>query len=613
MITGAFAFARLPSIGIPIEAVLNVKFGFDQREFSRVLVAAASAPPNVHELSAARRPPLPRRKRKLVRSGGEASGKESANFEVSSQRLSSHDAKFALPLAYPLSDYLKSVIRINRARNVAASGRSKGLPRRVRSRFVIAMKFSTSAPRDCAGLAAQLTALFDGEADDVAARQARAHLLICPSCSRLWLDWSRHRDTLQSEPVPSPPPTLLWRVLIAYRVAAFARPARHPRRLPLIAATALRDIEAPLPPRLSQHILARTTRQPSAHVMLTPMSGPAPAAKSRWKSRSFSFRGAPLWAAPALALWILMLGRANLTATLPDATPDATGFVAPNAPDVAALAKADSPAEKSAVATIPVASFSAIRAANSSAPESVEETGAATVARTVEPAVPRARVSARSENAAPFSVASPVVPTIVSSSRARAVPVSSRSDAGLRHTFLLAMNAGQRDIERARTAPLAPPNAVRAARVSLISAPAVQAAPVTPIERQPARSRSVRPIAATPRATRMARRAPENIATARVTLAALAAPISPIRTVSAARLNPAAFSEDSLRPRTVHLSGGGRRLARLMPESGEIPLRVSRPIAGAPTLREISSDNGPKLDELRSAVDDFRASVADAE
>ena len=156
-----------------------------------------------------------------------------------------------------------------------ARARSKVLPRSLISDFAIAMKFSNSAPRDCANgdcadVAPQLTALFDGEADDAQTREARAHLLSCPACSRQWLDWTRYRDTFQSEPAPIVPPTLLWRVLIAYRVTAFARPARRRSRLPQVSATPLRGIEAPLPPRLSQHILARTTRKSGAHVMLTP-------------------------------------------------------------------------------------------------------------------------------------------------------------------------------------------------------------------------------------------------------------------------------------------------------------------------------------------------------
>ena len=140
------------------------------------------------------------------------------------------------------------------------------------------MKFTNPAPRvpaprDCAEVAPQLTALFDGEANDAQTREARAHLLSCPACSRQWLDWTRYRATFQSEPAPVVPPTLLWRVLIAYRIAAFARPARRRSRLPQVSAAPLRGIEAPLPPRLSAHILARTTRKPSAHVMLTPLRG----------------------------------------------------------------------------------------------------------------------------------------------------------------------------------------------------------------------------------------------------------------------------------------------------------------------------------------------------
>ena len=196
-------------------------------------------------------------------------------------------------------------------------------------RVATAMKVSSSAPRDCAGIAPDLTALFDGEADDVQARAARAHLLSCSSCSRLWLDWSRHRETLQNTPVPAPPPTLLWRVLIAYRVAAFARPARRRSRLPQVSARPLRGLEAPLPPRLSDHILARTTRKPNAHVLLTPLQGAPASARTGWKARATTFRRAPYLAVPALALMLLMLGRTQFDAISPTPTPDTAIVVAP--------------------------------------------------------------------------------------------------------------------------------------------------------------------------------------------------------------------------------------------------------------------------------------------
>ena len=468
------------------------------------------------------------------------------------------------------------------------------------------MKFSSSVPQDCVDLAPQLTALFDGEADEVMAKPARAHLLSCPACSRQWLDWTRYRDTLQTEPVPAPPPTLLWRVLISYRVAAIARPARRRSSLPQLSATILREIEAPLPPRLSQHILARTTRKPSVHVMLTPLNGPAPRAKSRFKGRAFSFRHAPLWAAPALALWILLLGRADFNATLPVATSDSSFVIDSASPQ--SRANADSSQTFAATASAPIPVSSAVADFAQNEPRPTAATGAV-AAREV--SLPRSIVALRAEaRAQPSDVRSPG--ETFAAPVARPVSLrSNRSDAEMDDVLLMALNAGRRDMMRTRVSS----RSVAAAPIP-IAAPVAQISAATPAPRtEPAATaRQIIPIA--PAAKAAPRRrfgAPENTATARVTLAALASPISPIRVVSVARVRTAAFSEDSLRPRVAHLSADGRRLARALPDEGAIPLRVSRPNAGAPVGREISfnnGDNGPKLDELRSAVDDFRASVA---
>lgn len=467
------------------------------------------------------------------------------------------------------------------------------------------MKFSNSAPRDCADIAPQITALFDGEANSTQTGEARAHLLSCPACSRLWLDWTRHRDTLQSEPTPAVPPTLLWRVLIAYRVTAFARPARRRSRLPLVTATPLRGIEAPLPPRLSQHILARTTRKPNVHVMLTPLQGAPPAARPRrnWKERSFSFRHAPLLAAPALALWLLMLGRADFNANLPVATPNSAVTIAPAPSEVVVPATANQGDPVKAVATIPVASPSLGRAPVSTPIVATTPI----VAPVVAAATPRERVVNRDESEVVARRVAPLASrAFTPAPRSLLIRADARAEPGLGRAFLLAINAGQSDITRARTVPVASLNTARPARVAPLAASieAPESRPQTP---------AATPPKSAPRALRVARRAIEDGASSRVTLAALASPISPVRTISSARLRSAAFSEDAMRPRVAHLSADGRRLARLVPETDAASLRVSRPIAGAPTLREVSfggADNGPKLDELRSAVDDFRASVA---
>lgn len=494
------------------------------------------------------------------------------------------------------------------------------------------MKFTNPAPRDranpgckpgCADVATQLTALFDGEADATQMSEARAHLLSCPSCSRQWLDWTRYRDTLQSEPAPAVPPTLLWRVLIAYRVTAFARPARRRSRLPQISAAPLRGIEAPLPPRLSAHILAHTTRKSNAHVMLTPTQGAPIAAKSRFKGRSFSFGRAPLWAAPALALWILMLGRAEFNATLPVATPDSALEVALSSAEIVPE-KVNSAIKNRIVTPIPVATRSlnlaAIAPVNvASAPLSAAVPVAATPRESLAVPLVARRESVEIERPAgqtEQAVARAVVPVSVPVARAfRAAPVrtSARPQIGLSRAFALVLNAGQSDIARAAPRPLS--SRARTAPVAPV-APVAFAVPATQAPATRLQTPLVRPVKTAPRPSRVARvtrAASENIASSRVALAALASPISSVRTLSSARLNAAAFSDDSMRPRVAHSSVAGRRLARLMPDEDATRLRVSRPIAQAPTLREASlgnADNGPKLDELRSAVDDFRASVA---
>ncbi len=490
------------------------------------------------------------------------------------------------------------------------------------------MKFTNPAPRDCADAAPQLTALFDGEADEAQARAARAHLLSCPACSRQWLDWTRYRDTFRSEPAPVVPPTLLWRVLIAYRITAFARPARRRSRLPQVSAAPLRGIEAPLPPRLSAHILARTTRKPNAHVMLTPMQGAPVAAKSRFKGRSFKFRHAPLWAAPALALWVLMLSRADFNASLPVAAPDIAALRAPEiSPPAQSPAKADLAPQVRTLTPIPVAanainSRDANRAANrASLASGVLNSGvsAPTPATSSGPivAAPRqilgARLAIAPRVVAPTSRAATPVRAETSGGAFNAAPNgefngapnAAREPGGLDRAFALAINAGQSDIARARTAPVA---VARRAPV----APTV-AAPRPPVFRPQSPVAPVARTAAPPRATRVV---PTDVVSSRVTLAALASPISPIRTLSSARLRTATFSDDSMRPRVAHPRVAGRRLARLMPDEDETQLRVSRPIVQAPTLRQANfgnADNGPKLDELRSAVDDFRASIASDE
>ena len=475
-------------------------------------------------------------------------------------------------------------------RNVARFSRSKRLRSAYRTRFAFAMKSSSSLPRDCAGIAPQLTALFDGEADETQTQQARAHLLVCPECSRAWLNWTQYRATLQSEPVPAPPPTFLWRLLIAYRVAAFAHPARHRSNLSTFSAHALRDLEAPLPPRLSQHILAQTTRKPSAHVMLTPLIGAPPMPNARQKARAAKFRRFPLMAAPALALWVLMLGRANLVATFPVLPSEATISV------TSSDKGSDKPAKESAIPVkfAPVPVLSAPIAERIAPPQFADATRTVLLEESAA-AQPTERVLG--------NIATRIVAAIPRVRRARP---SEQSGETFNRALLLAMNAGRTDIARAQSVPAKPIAPIR------VAAP-IELAPVTQLSSR----------AEAPMPVRKARKI--NVRSAAranfvsepsagfVSLAALTSPIGPVRTFTAARMRPAVFSEDSaMRPRVAYASADGRRLARLSLNESEISLRVSRPNAGAPTFRasNFAGDNGPRIEDLRSAVDDFRASVS---
>lgn len=457
-------------------------------------------------------------------------------------------------------------------------------------RFAPAMKFSSPLPRDCAGFAPQLTALFDGEADETQAQQARAHLLVCPQCSTAWLNWTQYRATLQSEPVPAPPPTFLWRLLIAYRVAAFAQPARRRSNLPTISASTLRDLEAPLPPRLSQHILARTTRKPSAHVMLTPLTGAPPATSARHRARAAKFRRFPLVAAPALALWILMLGRTDLVATFPVHTSDATISLAPSNK----MNSAPQNEKLNSIKFVPVPVLSAPFTANDTSPQFNEASGAVPL---------NERVETRSVARARGNVNSPVFAVAPRLSRTRNVGQSGET---LNRALLLAMNTGRTDIVRAQTVTVIRPAAPVRVVAPLASVPVPQSARSVKTV-APERELRRRDIRAVSRPVFVSEPSSDF-----VSLAALTAPIGPVRTFTAARLRPAVFSEDSTRPRVTFASAAGSRLARVMPDDNEISLRVSRPVVGVPTLRPVNSsgDNGPRLEDLRSAVDDFRASVS---
>ncbi len=127
-----------------------------------------------------------------------------------------------------------------------------------------------------------LTALFDGEADEEGALQARRHLLVCERCARTWLDWNQTRNLLINHSAPPPPPTLLWRVRLACRLG-------HP--------------EVTASPDLSAQILSRTSRRNRTPAFGTWLVSFVP--------RSFRFNS-PLMGAFALGALVVFASRGSL-------------------------------------------------------------------------------------------------------------------------------------------------------------------------------------------------------------------------------------------------------------------------------------------------------------
>ncbi len=157
---------------------------------------------------------------------------------------------------------------------------------------------------DCDVLAPVVMALFDGEANEAEARRARAHLVVCQICADRWLDWNRARDFLQVAPAPTPP-LLMWRVLMACRLAAFARSATASRS----ATDWKSEFSISAAPRrapddLSAKILANTTKSASKQATFRP------------KKPVFSLLKTPYLVAPALALSLIILQRDQFTASL---------------------------------------------------------------------------------------------------------------------------------------------------------------------------------------------------------------------------------------------------------------------------------------------------------
>jgi len=117
----------------------------------------------------------------------------------------------------------------------------------------------------CNDVAPFLTALFDGEVDEEDARQARAHLLACERCARLWLDWNQTRSLLRNESVVAPPPTLMWRVLMAVRLSSQVKAATQKRNSERVENFV--PVEAVAPVRLTHPEHVEAPRDLSARIL----------------------------------------------------------------------------------------------------------------------------------------------------------------------------------------------------------------------------------------------------------------------------------------------------------------------------------------------------------
>lgn len=421
----------------------------------------------------------------------------------------------------------------------------------------------TSAPSDCASVAPLLTELFDGEADAQTAAAARAHLLSCENCARLWLDWNQHRNILRNDNVPAPPPTQLWRVLVACRASGHVLPNVAPQ-------PTLHQLEAPLPAHLSARILSRTSRKSNRGAMLTPT---APAAFGpRWRVRRWS-----LMAAPALALWLLLLGRTDFNAALAPQNFDETMALS----------------EKSGAAPIQKAKVHVSQSAKNSLV--VAKLGFAPLAPVVLNEVVRPAVA--TPRAARSMVAISRAPRIAFDSERR-------ERAELNQIFAVALRTVRR--ERAEV-PVAPREVPVAPRIES-RVPAARPIGASRTEFAPRHVVSTLPPETAAR--------PRGVPLRRSSLQLAALPASPrIIITVAARLHPASFSETPGAPRArlALLSDSTPALRELVGENPQ-KLRVSRPAPVSPAVRVASlsanDNNGPRIEELRSAVDDFRAAVS---
>lgn len=430
------------------------------------------------------------------------------------------------------------------------------------------------APRDCASLAPFLTELFDGEADAQSAARARAHLLSCQECARLWLDWNSQRNILRNDNVPAPPPTLLWRVLVACRVSAQHQPAsRRARALPGVS---LHQWEAPIPTDLRAHILARTTRArrdgrlARAHraalcapVVLSPVAATA--------SRRFGFRHFSLVGAPALALFVLLLGRASFE-------PASTLTLVPTSD----RATAPAATQQRVSAPAPVAGASAPEAAPILAPARGEVELAAARPNFIR--APR-EMPSRAETVASRRVSPVAAPRL--QNVAAANDGASRASGNFDQMITVAFDTARQTDFRVRVA--APEAGERGFESSRAAFQPRHIAPNAPAAK--VRSRAAIKLAALGTGAR-------------------------VQTRATARARAASFSETPGAPRSrVALSDLTARPARGAADDNQ-NLRVSRPQGVGPVVRLASLNtgegSGPHLDELHSAVDDFRAAISDS-
>jgi anti-sigma factor RsiW len=161
----------------------------------------------------------------------------------------------------------------------------------------------------CNSIAPLLMELFDGEADEITTKRARAHLLACEHCAQAWLEWNQTQSILRTNPVPAPPPTLLWRVLLAIRFANFKRQHRFAffskKNAPTLGAlySAFEPHEAPA--SMKAQILAATSRQSSVKAPAFQIKAPSAKKKLVWPAF-------PMLAAPALAALLFVVSRGSI-------------------------------------------------------------------------------------------------------------------------------------------------------------------------------------------------------------------------------------------------------------------------------------------------------------